>query len=490
MKADPVQPERMKNVFVRSIAFPALLAAGVAVLALGLMLASLGRNLAQLAPLQTHLAAMQRVQTQSLAMQYALTHTLSADRPVPAAALADLRGEVAALARDSDLLTPEARVNLQRAQATLASSVLPARTVLQDGLTFMHEALAAESRAHDALLKSVMQRAQLEFRLAAAVLALIAAGGGAGFWLLRRRVLDPLRDLDGLMQRLAKHDFARVETRRADSLLAPLLERYNDMVTRLAELEAAQTARQASLEAEVRSASRELLAYNRSLAEADKLAAVGELAAGVAHELRNPLAGVALALANLRHDLPEGEARQRLDAVTAELKRMSGLANALLDQARHAPEAARRIELAVLVRELLALARYQVAPDITLEQHIEPAIVCLLPPDRLRQALLNLVLNAAQALPERGTIRVVAAREGGVLALAVEDDGPGFPDTLLRQGVTAFSSQRAGGTGLGLAAVRRFALDLGGTLALDNLEPHGARARLRLPCAPSAAETP
>lgn len=168
---------------------------------------------------------------------------------------------------------------------------------------------------------------------------------------------------------------------------------------------------------------------------------------------------------------------------------MSSLANALLDQARHVPEAASRVELAPLVRDLLALARYQIAPDIALEQHIEPALVCSLPAYRLRQALLNLVLNAAHALPGRGTIRVAAVREGNRLALAVEDDGPGFPDTLLQQGVSAFSTQRAGGTGLGLAAVRRFALDLGGALVLENLTPHGARANLRLPCLPPP-ETP
>ncbi|MFN3750646.1 MAG: sensor histidine kinase [Thiobacillus sp.] len=479
----------MKNVFVRSFAFPALVVAGVALLVLGLMLTSMGRNLSALAPLQSHLAAMQRVQTQSLALQTTLARALRDDSPLERAALASLRAEIDTLSRDGELLTPDARQRLREARDVLAAPDLPPREMLHAALTRMNQALAAESQAHDRLLRSVAARARLEFRLAAAILVLAVAGGAAGFWFLRRRILDPLRDLDGLMQRLAEHDFARVETRRADSLIAPLLTRYNDMVARLAALEAAQAARQASLEAEVRSASRELIAYNRSLAEADKLAAVGELAASVAHELRNPLAGVTLALANLRHDLPEDEGRQRLDAAIAELRRMSKLANALLDQARHAPEAASRVELAPLVRELLALARYQIAPEIALEQHIEPALVCSLPADRLRQALLNLVLNAAQVLPERGTIRVAAAREGDYLALAVEDDGPGFPDTLLQQGVSAFSTQRAGGTGLGLAAVRRFALDLGGALALENLSPHGARASLRLPCLPPP-ETP
>jgi signal transduction histidine kinase len=479
---DPVQVGRMKNVLVRSLAFPALVAAGVVVLALGLMLASLGRNLHALAPLEVHLAAIRRIQLQSLDMQYALVRDLRGEESLDPAKLNAQRNALFALSRDPDLLSAQARDAITDAHALFATGTLPPQTVLRDAVTLMHEALAAEARAHDALLKTIAARARQEFRLAAAVLAIIVVAGAVGFVLSRRRILEPLRDLDRLMQRLAQHDFAQVETHRADSLIAPLLGRYNEMVARLAELEAAQAQRQASLEQEVRTASRELIAYNRSLAEAEKLAAVGELAASVAHELRNPLAGVQLAVANLQHDLPAGEPRQRLDAVIGELRRMTGLMNALLDQARHAPETPGPVHLAEACEELLALARYQVAPEVALECDIDRTLVCSLPPDRLRQALLNLVLNAAQAQSGPGRVTLRAACAAGQLLLMVEDAGPGFAEPLLKQGVTHFASARSGGTGLGLATVRRFALDLGGTLALENMQPHGARVSLRLPC--------
>jgi signal transduction histidine kinase len=328
----------------------------------------------------------------------------------------------------------------------------------------------------------VAAQARFEFQLLAAAFLFILLAGAAAWVGVRRRVLGPLRDLDAWMERLARHDFSPIEASRADSLIAPLFARYNDMVARLAEIEAAQVAREASLEAEVRAATRELIAHNRSLAQADKLAAVGELAASLAHELRNPLAGIALALANLKHDLPEGDVRARLDAVTAELGRLTRLTNQLLDGARHAPEAAQPVALAQAVAEVAALARYQIAPDIRIAVDIAEDCNCTLPPDRLRQCVLNLLLNAAQALPDRGHIRIVGWCDGATVELAVEDDGPGFPETLLQAGVTAFSTQRAGGTGLGLASVRRFAHDLGGALVLENLEPHGARVSLRLPC--------
>lgn len=480
--ADPVQPERMKPVFVRSLAFPALVAAGLVALAVALALLSLARNLAQFEPLRAHTAAMQRVQTQSLAMQYALARTLAPARSAELAVFARLRDEVDALVADPALLSDTGRARLQRARALLDTPDDDPRARLLAATTLLHEALAEESRAHDALLTRVAAQARFEFQLVIGAFAMIVLAGGLVYVGVRRRVLGPLRDLDTWMGRLARHDFSRIEASRADSLIAPLFARYNDMVARLAEIEAAQVAREASLEGEVRAATRELIAHNRSLAQADKLAAVGELAASLAHELRNPLAGITLALANLRHELPQGDARERLEGVAAELGRLTRLMNRLLDGARHAPEAPQQVLLAQAVDEVVALARYQIAPEIHIKQAIAAECSCQLPPDRLRQCVLNLLLNAAQALPGRGHIHVLGRRDGAALELAVEDDGPGFPAELLQAGVAPFSSQRAGGTGLGLASVRRFAHDFGGALVLENLEPHGARVTLRLPC--------
>jgi signal transduction histidine kinase len=257
------------------------------------------------------------------------------------------------------------------------------------------------------------------------------------------------------------------------------------MVGRLASLEAEQSARQASLEADVRAASRELLARNRSLAQADRLAAVGEMAAGLAHELRNPLAGIQFALSNLRQELKDEDAQAHLDLVLAELRRMTELMNGLLNQARLVPEAPSRVPVVQTLAEVLVLARYQIAAAIHFEPDIAADLCCWLPENRLRQALLNLLLNAAQAMDNRGTIGVDVRHAEGRLAIRVGDEGPGFSEALLRGGVQPFATARLGGTGLGLASVRRFALDLGGSLDLENLAPHGARATLLLPCSSS-----
>lgn len=111
----------------------------------------------------------------------------------------------------------------------------------------------------------------------------------------------------------------------------------------------------------MRVATRDLLAHNRSLAQADRLAAAGEMAASLAHELRNPLAGIQLALANMREELADAEMRARLERIGAELGRVTELMNGLLNQARLTPETATPVHLASMAAEVLALARYQVS---------------------------------------------------------------------------------------------------------------------------------
>jgi len=253
-------------------------------------------------------------------------------------------------------------------------------------------------------------------------------------------------------------------------------------VTRLMQLEQEHQVRQQSLENEVRMAARTLLEHQRDLANAERLAAVGEVAAGVAHELRNPLAGIQMALSNLRRQLSDPEQSSRLDAALKELKRTTQLLNTMLDQSRQAPEPMMTIDLARNVEELLALVHYQIPAHIQLRQEIPARLSCRLPQGRLHQALLNLIVNAAQSIGDQpGTITISAATEQDKLRLQVSDDGPGLPAELLHSGVRAFATWRESGTGLGLAMVRRFARDLGGELKLANREPHGACVTLLFP---------
>ena len=468
---------------LRSVALPVVVTTGLLLLVLASMLLITTRSLVRMTPLQEHLVFMQQVHDQILSMQHTALRDLDEATPVNHEMLIDLKHALVQLAQKPAFLTATGREKLVGAQSLLEDSTLPPRETLQRGITLLHEVVVEENRAHAHLLHSVQSQARLEMHLAAAALILIPLAAGLVLYLLRRRFLLPLDNINTLLTRLGDGSYAPANVTAVDPVLEPLIANYNRMVARLASLEAEQQARQASLESEVRLATRELLAHNRSLAQAERLAAVGEMAAGLAHELRNPLAGIQFALANLHRDLADKDARERLDLVGAELRRVTDLMNGLLDQSRLVPETATPVNLARTIGEVLTLTRYQVPANLIFEQAIPNDLRCWLPENRLRQALLNLALNAAQAMTAGGKVLVSAQyNTEGKVVITVTDQGTGFPESMLRDGVRQFASARPGGNGLGLASVRRLAQDLGGTLEFGNVAPHGARISLLLPC--------
>lgn len=473
----------MKAMFYRSLWLPALVTAVLLLLALTMLVGLSWRDLRRLAPMRTHLALIKQVQDSELQLQRLVLHSAEGGRPPSPATLRRLRARLAAVVAEGAHLIPETPGRLRQIEGMLEDSRHATEAGLATTLDALRQVLSTETLAHDALLARIERDTEIEFRITAALVVIFPALALLVIFLLRHRILLPLTNLRFLMSRLALQDYRPMPAAGVDPMLMPLFRNYNHLVDRLARLERAHQARQWSLEQEVRAATRALLEQQRNLAAAERLAAVGEVAAGLAHELRNPLAGIQMALGNLRRETTDAEHAGRLDLVIAELKRVTRLANDLLSQAQQAPEPAREVAIGELVGELLALARYQVPAGVRLESSVPDEIRCRLPEGRLRQVLLNLVLNGAQAVGE-GPGRVVVEVEwaGDMVRLAVWDEGPGFPDELLAGGVAPFVTRREQGTGLGLAMVRRFAKDLGGELLLANREPHGACAAVILPC--------
>jgi len=382
--------------------------------------------------------------------------------------------EVLALAHDT-----------QRRSAQLGLEDV-ARRLVRDprgALKTLRELLKREQLAVAGLLGPLGQTARTELAVSVAIVVALPLTSLLLVVAMRRKVLLPLRNLGQLMGLLAQQDYRSMPLDRVDPMIQPLYRSYNHMVHQLSEMDRQQNQVQSSLRDQVRQATRALLEQQRSLARAERLAAVGEVAAGLAHELRNPLAGLQVALGNLRGELSDPEQQERLDHMLAEVRRVVQLLNSLLGQARVTPDAETSVELAPAVDELLELVRYQLPERLTLVHTVSPGLRCRLPRSRLHQAMLNLVLNAAQAIGDRpGRVTIHASSQAGALHLSVEDDGPGLPDDLLRRGVRPFATWREQGTGLGLAVVRRFVQDLGGELSLANREGGGARITLLLPC--------
>jgi len=359
-------------------------------------------------------------------------------------------------------------------------SVLPPE-VLLEGTLLMQQVAERETAREAELLRQLRIDAAREVRLAAWGFVTVAVLAVLFFW---RRVLRPLRGLDTLLGRLRAGRFEEASTQGLDPFMLPVFENFNRLVERLAELEAAHAARAQSLEEAVRAASTAVIEQQQALARSERLAAVGETAAGVAHELRNPLAGAALALENLRKEVDQPELASRLAAVSGEVDRAVRSLNDYLRSARHEPEPASQTDVAELVTELAELLRFQAPEGVTLRSEAEPGLTAVLARERLRQALTNLVLNAFAAMSgsaTRGEVVIEARGEPDRLVVCVEDEGPGFTEAVLRSGGRPFATGREGGTGLGLAIARRAARDLGGTLELYNRDAGGAGARINLP---------
>ena len=456
--------------------------AGLCVLAVVSMGVMAWRNLRRLDLIGADVENTVRIQRVSVRSQKMLLAHLTDASSIDADALEELSQDVARISAQPRFLQQETRGRLERLHQLLSHPAAKNEAGMVAAVALGEQTAVGESNAQIEQLRRVREDFVAEVQMAFGLVAALTVLGIAGAWVMRRRILGPLDDLGTMFSKLGGGDFSTVAVEQVHPPLLPLFENYNRLVTRLQTLEAEHRSRAESLEGEVQLAVKALLDQQLALARAERLAAVGEMAAGLAHELRNPLAGIRMSLSNLSRDLSDPELVERVALVLSELDRLTRLLNNQLSQAQHAPEPSGPCEIQAMVDELVRLLRFQVPENIQLEVSIESALHCVLPGDRLRQALINLVLNSVQALGQKGgAVTLRAHRKADRLVMEVSDDGPGFPPELLTSTAQPFVTHREGGTGLGLAMVRRLALDMGGEFTLENQRPRGALARLVLP---------
>jgi len=206
---------------------------------------------------------------------------------------------------------------------------------------------------------------------------------------------------------------------------------------------------------------------------AERLAAVGTMAAGLAHEVRNPLNSAALQLTLLERRLDRGESKDSVTPIVriikAEIDRLDRLVRDFLAFAKPTPLVPRPValpELLATVAELIGpeAEAAQIAVTIEVLQSLPPAAGDA---ERLRQVLLNLTRNSVEAMHERGGRLTLRARQRkDLLEVEVEDDGPGFSTEL--PVFDAFFTTKNQGTGLGLSLVHRIVTDHGGTIRVES----------------------
>lgn len=222
----------------------------------------------------------------------------------------------------------------------------------------------------------------------------------------------------------------------------------------------------------------------REILRAEQLAAVGQLAAGVGHEIRNPLTAIKLIVqAAIEDGTPDALTLADLQVIESEVRRIEQSLQTFLDFARPTKVERHPVDLIGVVRGVAGLVRGRadrqkvaVIVDVLTEQ-----VVLTADPDQLRQVILNLCLNALDVMPTGGTLTIrLRAPAGGAVAVEVSDTGPGIAPAMMPRLFTPFASSKDTGLGLGLVISKRIVEDHGGTIDATN-RPEGATFFVTLP---------
>ena len=216
---------------------------------------------------------------------------------------------------------------------------------------------------------------------------------------------------------------------------------------------------------------------------AERLALLGRMATGMAHEVRNPVAAIRMH-AQLLEGAPPEEASASAQLIDSEAARIETLVGQWMHYARPAPPAVapfNPLDLMLQVMQTLEPQATHAGVKLAMHNRTESVPVILGDRSRLQQVLMNVVLNALQAMPGGGSCSLVLETAGESVTLAVEDEGRGFsPEALTRLG-EPFFSEKEGGMGLGLAAAMEICRAHGGHLQATNRSTGGARVSIQLP---------
>ena len=245
-----------------------------------------------------------------------------------------------------------------------------------------------------------------------------------------------------------------------------------------------------------------LLAAEEQLRHADRLAALGEVSAGMAHEIRNPLGSIKGTAEIFRDSLgADHKLHEFAQILVKEADRLDSILTHFLEFARPKGTDTGRTDLGAAVADVVGLTAERVRrAGVEVERDVPADIPPLaIPPDALRQVLLNLVLNAVQAMPGGGRLTITARgprpperlkrpdSPGAprVVCLGVADTGDGIPPEVRAHVFDPFFTTKAGGTGLGLAICQRIVQGYRGVIEAESVTPHGARFVIELPLAPA-----
>jgi len=248
--------------------------------------------------------------------------------------------------------------------------------------------------------------------------------------------------------------------------------------------------RERKREEELRNAAHQLSKANRDLQEsfeqikrADRLSAIGELSASLAHEIRNPLASIGGAAEILDERSSAEEIREFRGIILKECRRLNRLLSSLLDFARPRQPQLRQVELGRVFDSVVNLWGHTAGKcGVAISQEIEPGLPRLTcDSEQLTQVILNLVINATQAMADGGRIVMAARRQGPNTRIEVRDQGAGIPEEDLDKIFNPFYTTKEDGTGLGLSVVHQIVTQHGGRVSVERNPDGGMTFALLFP---------
>ncbi len=222
-----------------------------------------------------------------------------------------------------------------------------------------------------------------------------------------------------------------------------------------------------------------------------RLAAIGRLTSGVAHEVKNPINAIVLHLENLRHKLPElqPDAERHIDVISSEIHRLDRVVQILVDFTRPVELRLREIDLRRVLEDVTALAQPEAETHgVRIERNFPPEPLPVnVDIDLIKQAVLNVMLNGIQAMPEGGTLRVSTSRKNGFALAEIEDQGPGIPEDMREKIFTLYFTTKKAGSGIGLAMAYRVMQLHHGFVDFHPAPEQGTTFELSLPVLPAHA---
>ena len=221
-----------------------------------------------------------------------------------------------------------------------------------------------------------------------------------------------------------------------------------------------------------------------------RLSAIGRLTSGVAHEVKNPINAIVVHLEVLRQKMKEvdPDTRRHVDVISSEIQRLDRVVQTLVDFTRPVELRLNDMDLRKLVEDVVMLASPAAEKhNVVIEREAAPdALPVRIDADLVKQAILNIVLNGVQAMPEGGTLRLTGKRDGDNALITIRDQGAGIPENIRDKIFNLYFTTKTGGSGIGLAMAYRVVQLHHGSVEFTSIIDHGTTFYLRFPLAEAA----